>query len=136
MWKHPHFLQENGGDATHVMSHGRCVRGGWSGGGRSFERRHGSLRQRQEDVFHQHGADHHFLAVDRELGGPFLFGHHADQHQAAAGHRPAGEPVDRMVRRRRRRRKTEVKAAKIRSEGEATEQRWDTRFNETVLTFK
>lgn len=78
-----------------------------------------SLRQGQQDVLHQHGADHHFLAVDRQLRRPFLFGHHGDQHQAAAGHRPAGEPVDRMVGRRNRR--TEIKAAQIESEGRATE---------------
>lgn len=69
----------------------------------------GSLRQSQEDVFHQHGADHHFLTVDGQLGGSLLVGRHGDQHQAAAGHRPAREPVDRMIRRRDRR--TEVKAA-------------------------
>lgn len=78
-----------------------------------------SLRQGQQDVLHQHGADHHFLTVDRQLRRPFLFGHHGDQHQAAAGHRPAGEPVDRMVGRRNRR--TEIKAAQIESEGRATE---------------
>lgn len=72
-----------------------------------------SLRQSQEDVFHQHGADDHFLTVDGQLGGSLLFGRYGDQHQAAAGHRPAGEPVDRMRRKRRRRRdrRTEVKAA-------------------------
>lgn len=80
---------------------------------------HTSLRQSQEDVLHQHGADHHFLTVDRQLGGSFLFGRHGDQHQAAAGHRPAGEPVDRMIRRRNRR--TEVKAAKIGSKDEIKE---------------
>lgn len=78
-----------------------------------------SLRQGQQDVLHQHGANHHFLTVDRQLRRPFLFGHHGDQHQAAAGHRPAGEPVDRMVGRRNRR--TEIKAAQIESEGRATE---------------
>lgn len=82
-------------------------------------KRHASLRQGQEDVLHQHRADHHFLTVDRQLGGSFLFGRHGDQHQAAAGHRPASEPVDRMIRRRNRR--TEVKAVKIRSKDEATE---------------
>lgn len=69
----------------------------------------GSLRQGQEDVFHQHGADHHLLTVDGQLGGSFLFGRYGDQHQAAAGHRSAREPVDRMFRRRDR--WTEVKAA-------------------------
>lgn len=68
-----------------------------------------SLRQGQEDVLHQHGADDHFLTVDGQLGGSLLFGRHSDQHQAAAGHRPAREPVDRIIRRRDRR--TEVKAA-------------------------
>lgn len=71
----------------------------------------GSLRQGQEDVLHQHGADQHLLTVDRQLGGSFLSGRHGDQHQAAAGHRPASEPVDGTIRRRDRR--TEVKAAKI-----------------------
>lgn len=81
--------------------------------------RHRSLRQSQENVLHQHGADHHFLTVDRQLCSSFFFGRDSDQHQASAGHRPAGEPVDRMIRRRNRR--TEVKAAKIRSKDEATE---------------
>lgn len=72
-----------------------------------------SLRQSQEDVFNQHGADHHLLAVDRQLSGALLSGCHGDQHQAAAGDGPASKPVDRMSRRRNRR--TEVKAAKIRS---------------------
>lgn len=68
-----------------------------------------SLRQSQEDVFHQHGADYHFLTVDSQLGGSLLFGCYSDQHQAATGHRPAREPVDRMIRRRDRR--PEVKAS-------------------------
>lgn len=87
--------QEDPGDATRVK-----VRRG--GGGES-------LRQSQQDVFHQHGADHHLLTVDGQLGRSLLFGRHGDQHQAAAGYRPAREPVDRMIRRRDRR--TEVKAA-------------------------
>lgn len=78
-----------------------------------------SLRQSQQDVLHQHGADHHLLTVDRQLGGALVFGRHGDQHQAAASHRPASEPVDRMIRRRNRR--TEVKAAKIRSKEEIVE---------------
>lgn len=92
-------------------------------GGKKAERRHASLRQRQEDVLHQHGADHHLLTVDRQLGGSFLFGRHGDQHQAAAGHRPACEPVDRMIRRRNRR--TEVRAAEIgRSKVKMKPQKW------------
>lgn len=83
------------------------------------QHRHRSLRQSQENVLHQHGADHHLLTVDRQLRGSFFFGGDSDQHQAAAGHRPAGEPVDRVIRRRNG--KTEVKAAKIRSKDEATE---------------
>lgn len=82
-----------------------------------------SLRQGQEDVLHQHGADHHLLAVDRQLSGAFVFGCHGDQHQAAARHRPACKPVDRVFRRRRRRRSTEVKAAKVR--------RWSHRIRRT-----
>lgn len=91
---------------------------------------HTSLRQSQEDVFHQHGADHHFLTVDCQLGASFFFGRHGDQHQAAAGHRPAREPVNRMFRRRNRR--TEVKAAKIGSK-EVAEIKWTKsvcRFNQ------
>lgn len=71
-----------------------------------------SLSQGQEDVLHQHGADHHLLAVDRQLSGALVFGCHGDQHQAAARHRPACKPVDRVFRRRRR--STEVKAVKVR----------------------
>lgn len=82
-------------------------------------RGHASLCQSHKDVLHQHGANHHFLTVDRQLGGSFFFGGDGDQHQAAAGHRPPSEPVDRMIRRRNRR--TEVKAAKIRNEEKATE---------------
>lgn len=90
--------------------------GGVRGGGTS-------LRQSQEDVLDQHGADHHLLAVDRQLSGALLRGCHGDQHQAAAGDGPAGKPVDRMSRRRRRRRngRTEVKAAKIRSKSRSDE---------------
>lgn len=91
--------------------------GGGAGGGEPT-----SLRQRQHDVLHQHGANQHFLTVDRQLGRPFLFGHHGDQHQAAAGHRPAGEPVDRSSRRRNRRTElTVLKAAQVESKGGATE---------------
>lgn len=82
-----------------------------------------SLRQSQEDVLHQHCADHHFLTVDCQLGGSFLFGRHSDQHQAAAAHRPACESVDRMIRRRNRR--TEVKAAKVGNKDEAVEMKGD-----------
>lgn len=78
-----------------------------------------SLRQSQKDVFHQHRTDHHFLTVDRQLcGGPVLFLHHGHQHQAAARHRLAGEPVDRRTGRKRRRngrtefQRAEVKASK------------------------
>lgn len=80
---------------------------------------HTSLCQSQEDVLHQHCADHHFLTVDCQLGCSFFFGRHGDQHQAAAAHRPACEPVDRMIRRRNRR--TEVKAAKVGNKDEAAE---------------
>lgn len=77
------------------------------------------LRQRLQNVLHQHGADHHFLTVDRQLSGSFLFGGHGDQNQATAGHCPAREPVNRMIRRRDRR--TEVKAAQVESKDKATE---------------
>lgn len=66
------------------------------------------LCQSQEDVLHQHGANHHLLAVDRQHSPTFLFGRHSDQHQAATGHCPAGEPVDRKFRKKR---STEVIAA-------------------------
>lgn len=93
---------------------------------------HTSLRQSQQDVLHQHGADHHFLTVDCQLGGSFLFGRHSDQHQAPAGHRPAREPVDRMMRRRNSR--TEVKAAQIESKDKATEVKEGyTRVNQQVF---
>lgn len=78
----------------------------------------GSLRQCQQDVLHQHGADDHLLAVDGQLGRPVLFSCHGNQHQAAAGHGAAGKPVDGRTRRRRRRsgrtegQSAEVKAAK------------------------
>lgn len=77
------------------------------------------LRQCLQNVLNQHGADHHFLTVDRQLGSSFLFGGHGDQHQATAGHCPASEPVNRMIRRRDRR--TEVKAAQIESKDKVTE---------------
>lgn len=77
------------------------------------------LRQCLQNVLHQHGADHHFLTVDRQLGGSFLFGGHGDQHQATAGHCPASEPVNRMIRRRDRR--TEVKVAQVESKDKVTE---------------
>lgn len=96
-----------------------CEVDGAKGRRSKVRHRHASLRQSQEDVFHQHGADHHFLTVDRQLGGPFFFGRHGDQHQAAAGDRPAGEPVDRTIRRRNRR--TEVKVAKIGNKDEVKE---------------
>lgn len=107
-------LLENTGDGA-VTSPKQNSRGGWSEGaqiepGVCLS----SLRQGQQDVLNQHGADHHFLTVDRQLGGALFSGHHGDQHQAAAGHRSACKPVDRMFRRRNRR--TEVKAAKKRAE--------------------
>lgn len=75
-----------------------------------------SLSQRQQDVLHQHGANHHFLAVDGQLGRPILFGRHGDEHQAAAGHGAAGESVDRWTRRRRRRsRRTEGQSAEVKA---------------------
>lgn len=88
--KLPGGSQENRGYATGVT--GRGCRGGGLTEEVAVRGELTSLRQRQQYVLHQHGANQHLFAVDRQLGRPFLFGHDGYQHQAAAGHRPAGEP--------------------------------------------
>lgn len=101
-----------------------------------------SLRQSQEDVFHQHGADHHFLTVDCQLGGAFFFGRHGNQHQATASHRSAGKPVNRIFRRRNRRTEVKVQRPKVGSKDEIREQHvrmsGQVRFNDNsgILKYK
>lgn len=51
-----------------------------------------SLGQGLHHVLHQHGADHHLLAVDRQLGSSSRPGVQSQQDQAPTGQRPPCKP--------------------------------------------
>lgn len=61
--------------------------------GRSKRSQHlGSLGQSLYHVLHQHGADHHLLTVDCQLGSSSGLGIQGQQDQAPAGQRPPCKP--------------------------------------------
>lgn len=96
-----------------------------------------SLRESQQHVLDQHGADHHLLAVESQPGTAVLLGGHGDEHQAAAAHRPAGKPASEKRKSAKTRRRTQVKAPHKSKVPKAAESRnWAAIFIERPHTKK